>query len=70
MDPPATGTDLVVTATVTDPAGNTASGSDNATLDYGVGSGAPASPTAPLPKMPTTTATSMMPSSVVRWTSP
>ncbi|MFC3138855.1 Ig-like domain-containing protein [Shewanella submarina] len=45
IDPPATGTDLVVTATVTDPAGNSAEGSDNATLDYGVGTGAPASPT-------------------------
>ncbi|MCL2916624.1 hypothetical protein L2725_23085, partial [Shewanella corallii] len=45
IDPPATGTDLVVTATVTDPAGNSAEGSDNATLDYGSGSGAPAAPT-------------------------
>ncbi|WP_368730454.1 beta strand repeat-containing protein, partial [Grimontia marina] len=45
MDPPATGTDFVVTATVTDPAGNSAEGSDNATLDYGVGSGAPSAPT-------------------------
>ncbi|MCL1040028.1 hypothetical protein L2750_23355, partial [Shewanella submarina] len=45
IDPPATGTNLVVTATVTTPSGNTAEGSDNATLDYGVGSGAPAAPT-------------------------
>ncbi|WP_221936157.1 beta strand repeat-containing protein, partial [Shewanella hanedai] len=45
IDPPATGTNLVITATVTDPAGNTASDSDNATLDYGVGTGAPAGPT-------------------------
>ncbi|MCL2916629.1 hypothetical protein L2725_23155, partial [Shewanella corallii] len=45
IDPPATGTDLVVTATVTDPAGNSAEGSDNATLDYGSGSGAPSAPT-------------------------
>ncbi|MBW8186736.1 hypothetical protein K0625_24395, partial [Shewanella sp. NR704-98] len=42
---PATGTTVAVTATVTDPAGNTAEGSDNALLDYGTGSGAPASPT-------------------------
>ncbi|MGI2261702.1 hypothetical protein ACRRUX_20595, partial [Shewanella sp. GXUN23E] len=42
---PASGTTLTVTATVTDPAGNSASGSDSALLDYGVGSGAPASPT-------------------------
>ncbi|WP_325890851.1 hypothetical protein [Grimontia sp. NTOU-MAR1] len=41
IDPPATGTNLVVTATVTTPSGNTAEGSDNATLDYGLGSGAP-----------------------------
>ncbi|MGI2261663.1 retention module-containing protein, partial [Shewanella sp. GXUN23E] len=45
IDPPASGTNLVVTATVTTPSGNTASGSDNALLDYGVGSGAPAAPT-------------------------
>ncbi|MCL2916628.1 hypothetical protein L2725_23150, partial [Shewanella corallii] len=42
---PATGTELDITATVTDPAGNTAEGSDSATLDYGTGTGAPASPT-------------------------
>ncbi|MFC3140911.1 retention module-containing protein, partial [Shewanella submarina] len=45
IDPPATGTTLEITATITDPAGNTAEGSDSATLDYGVGSGAPAAPT-------------------------
>ncbi|WP_394391173.1 hypothetical protein [Shewanella woodyi] len=45
MDAPATGTDVVVTATVTDAAGNTATGNDSATLDYGTGTGAPASPT-------------------------
>ncbi len=45
IDAPATGTELVVTATITDPAGNTATGNDSATLDYGIGSGAPASPT-------------------------
>ncbi|MCL2916625.1 hypothetical protein L2725_23090, partial [Shewanella corallii] len=45
IDPPATGTELDITATITDPAGNSAEGSDSATLDYGVGSGAPASPT-------------------------
>ncbi|WP_189062400.1 Ig-like domain-containing protein, partial [Shewanella hanedai] len=45
IDPPATGTNLVITATVTDPSGNIATGSDSATLDYGVGSGAPAGPT-------------------------
>ncbi|MBW8186729.1 hypothetical protein, partial [Shewanella nanhaiensis] len=45
IDAPATGTNLVVTANVTDPAGNTATGNDSATLDYGIGSGAPASPT-------------------------
>ncbi|MBW8186716.1 beta strand repeat-containing protein, partial [Shewanella nanhaiensis] len=45
IDAPVTGTNLVVTATVTDPAGNTATGNDAATLDYGIGSGAPASPT-------------------------
>ncbi|MBW8186704.1 Ig-like domain-containing protein, partial [Shewanella nanhaiensis] len=44
IDPPATGTDLVITATVTDPSGNIATGSDSATLDYGVGTGAPAGP--------------------------
>ncbi|MBW8186727.1 hypothetical protein, partial [Shewanella nanhaiensis] len=44
MDAPATGTNVVITATVTDPAGNTAEGSDNALLDYGTGVGAPASP--------------------------
>ncbi|MCL1040030.1 hypothetical protein L2750_23365, partial [Shewanella submarina] len=42
---PATGTELEITATITDPAGNTAEGSDSATLDYGTGTGAPASPT-------------------------
>ncbi|WP_198159593.1 retention module-containing protein, partial [Grimontia marina] len=35
MTAPATGTTITVTATVTDPAGNTANGSDSATLDYG-----------------------------------
>ncbi|MBW8186728.1 hypothetical protein K0625_24315, partial [Shewanella sp. NR704-98] len=45
MDPPATGTNLVITATVTDPAGNSSEGSDSALLDYGTGTGAPASPT-------------------------
>ncbi|MBW8186717.1 beta strand repeat-containing protein, partial [Shewanella nanhaiensis] len=45
IDPPATGTNLVITANVTDPAGNSATGSDAATLDYGVGVGAPAAPT-------------------------
>ncbi|WP_325890856.1 hypothetical protein [Grimontia sp. NTOU-MAR1] len=45
IDPPATGTTLEVTATITDPAGNSAQGSDSATLDYGVGSGAPGAPT-------------------------
>ncbi|MEC4729167.1 hypothetical protein HWQ46_27105, partial [Shewanella sp. D64] len=45
IDPPATGTNLVITATVTDPAGNSAAGTDSATLDYGVGTGAPAGPT-------------------------
>ncbi|WP_325890867.1 hypothetical protein [Grimontia sp. NTOU-MAR1] len=45
IDPPATGTTLEVTATITDPAGNGAQGSDSATLDYGVGSGAPSAPT-------------------------
>ncbi|MBW8186740.1 hypothetical protein, partial [Shewanella nanhaiensis] len=45
FDAPATGTNLVVTATVTDAAGNTADGSDAATLDYGTGTGAPAAPT-------------------------
>ena len=45
FDAPATGTNLVVTATVTDAAGNSAQGSDAATLDYGTGTGAPASPT-------------------------
>ncbi|MEC4740951.1 hypothetical protein HWQ48_27095, partial [Shewanella sp. E94] len=45
IDPPATGTNLIVTATITDPAGNTASGSDNVQLDYGTGSGGPAAPT-------------------------
>ncbi|MCL1040027.1 hypothetical protein L2750_23350, partial [Shewanella submarina] len=45
IDPPATGTTLEVTATITDPAGNSAEGSDSATLDYGVGSGAPSAPT-------------------------
>ena len=45
IDPPATGTNLVVTATVTDPAGNSSEGSDSAVLDYGTGTGAPASPT-------------------------
>ncbi|MBW8186734.1 hypothetical protein, partial [Shewanella nanhaiensis] len=45
FDAPATGTDLVVTATVTDATGNSAEGSDAATLDYGTGTGAPASPT-------------------------
>ncbi|MCL1040032.1 hypothetical protein L2750_23375, partial [Shewanella submarina] len=43
VTPPASGTTLTVTATVTDPAGNTANGSDAATLDYGTG--APAAPT-------------------------
>ncbi|MCF1430854.1 MAG: retention module-containing protein, partial [Shewanella sp.] len=42
---PDTGTNLQITATVTDPAGNTASGSDNAILDYGNGDGAPLAPT-------------------------
>ncbi|MGI2261699.1 hypothetical protein ACRRUX_20555, partial [Shewanella sp. GXUN23E] len=45
INPPASGTTLTVTATVTDVAGNSASGSDAATLDYGVGTGAPAAPT-------------------------
>ncbi|MCL2916617.1 choice-of-anchor K domain-containing protein, partial [Shewanella corallii] len=45
IDPPATGTELEITATITDPAGNSAEGSDSATLDYGVGSGAPSAPT-------------------------
>ncbi|MBW8186737.1 hypothetical protein, partial [Shewanella nanhaiensis] len=45
IDPPATGTNLVITATVTDPAGNSSAGSDSALLDYGTGTGAPASPT-------------------------
>ncbi|MGI2261698.1 hypothetical protein, partial [Shewanella sp. GXUN23E] len=45
IDAPASGTDIVITATVTDVAGNSATGSDAATLDYGVGSGAPAAPT-------------------------
>ncbi|MGI2261689.1 beta strand repeat-containing protein, partial [Shewanella sp. GXUN23E] len=45
IDPPASGTNLVITATVSDAAGNTTSGSDSAVLDYGVGSGAPAAPT-------------------------
>ncbi|MGI2261687.1 beta strand repeat-containing protein, partial [Shewanella sp. GXUN23E] len=45
MTAPATGNGIQITATVTDPAGNSASGSDAATLDYGVGSGAPAAPT-------------------------
>ncbi|WP_221936158.1 beta strand repeat-containing protein, partial [Shewanella hanedai] len=44
FDAPATGTNLVITATVTDPAGNSATGSDAATLDYGTGTGAPAAP--------------------------
>ncbi|WP_325890864.1 hypothetical protein [Grimontia sp. NTOU-MAR1] len=42
IDPPATGTTLDITATVTDSAGNSAEGTDSATLDYGVGSGAAA----------------------------
>ncbi|WP_325890854.1 hypothetical protein [Grimontia sp. NTOU-MAR1] len=37
MPAPATGTTIAVTATVTDPAGNSANGNDSATLDYGVG---------------------------------
>ncbi|WP_394391177.1 hypothetical protein [Shewanella woodyi] len=45
MDPPATGTNVVITATVTDTLGNEAAGSDNALLDYGSGTGAPAAPT-------------------------
>ncbi|MCL2916627.1 hypothetical protein L2725_23135, partial [Shewanella corallii] len=44
VDAPATGTNLEVTATVTDPAGNSAEGSDSATLDYGTGGGAPEAP--------------------------
>ena len=44
LDAPATGADLVLTAAVSDPAGNSAQGNDAATLDYGVGSGAPAAP--------------------------
>ncbi|WP_325890868.1 hypothetical protein [Grimontia sp. NTOU-MAR1] len=70
VTPPATGTTLTVTATVTDPAGNTANGSDAATLDYGTGTGAPAAPTVRLPKMPTMMVTSTMASWTVRWTSP
>ncbi|MGI2260303.1 retention module-containing protein, partial [Shewanella sp. GXUN23E] len=42
---PETGTNLQITATVTDPAGNTASGEDSAILDYGDGDGAPMAPT-------------------------
>ncbi|WP_325890863.1 hypothetical protein [Grimontia sp. NTOU-MAR1] len=44
IDAPASGTTLNVTATVTDPAGNSAQGSDSALLDY---SGNPPSPSAP-----------------------
>ncbi|WP_325890858.1 hypothetical protein [Grimontia sp. NTOU-MAR1] len=45
VDAPATGETLAITATVTDPAGSSAEGGDQAVMDYGVGTGAPASPT-------------------------
>ncbi|WP_325890860.1 hypothetical protein [Grimontia sp. NTOU-MAR1] len=45
VDAPATGEVLAITATVTDPAGNSAEGDDQAVMDHGVGTGAPASPT-------------------------
>jgi hypothetical protein len=70
MDPPATGTNLVITATVTDTLGNEAAGSDNALLDYGSGSGAPAAPPLRLLKMPTMMVTSTMLSLMARLTPP
>ncbi|MFC3139885.1 retention module-containing protein, partial [Shewanella submarina] len=42
---PENGASLEITATVTDPAGNSATGSDSAILDYGNGDGAPLAPT-------------------------